>query len=400
MWAANSHVSPFQAAYAAHFLTEAKDKGYSVPPELLDRSLVYLNALAAGAPGLDAPPRVQAYAIYVLTRNGRVTTPLINGMRARLEKNGDKSWRKDLTAAYLASSYSMLHLDGQADSQHRVSAREVELTLEGMEYKGTSLKGPGAEGIFGNMTFSHEIVHHIGGQADTNRNTTQRILLLLEAAPLRASSDDRGGPFERIVRQILNRYLVSDSNFHSQTDHQSRIPRFLLNDIVRYWRTLCVDFAYKDWEQAGKKWAIRNIKLRTSRKLLFVAGLLTVFSCFKNESLQRDGADSGNYLLKLQEHLLNFVHSTPLNILVWTLANIGLEDACSDFLDCYEQFLAQINDKATRDHLADLSEESVYDDKSFLNCRDISHKLQATLKKVCFEIDSPLREFTYEYGVF
>jgi len=116
MWAANSHASPFQAVYAAHFLTEAKEKGYAVPPELLERALVHLHALAADAPGLDAPPRVRAYAIYVLTRGGRVTTPLINGLRARLEKDGDKSWRKDLTAAYLASSYSMLHLDGQAES--------------------------------------------------------------------------------------------------------------------------------------------------------------------------------------------------------------------------------------------------------------------------------------------
>ncbi len=115
MWAANSNVSPFQAVYAAHFLTEAKEKGYAVPPELLARDLSYLNQLASASPGFDAPPRVQAYAIYVLTRNGRVTTPLINGLRARLEKDEDRHWRKDLTAAYLASSYSMLHLDGQAD---------------------------------------------------------------------------------------------------------------------------------------------------------------------------------------------------------------------------------------------------------------------------------------------
>jgi uncharacterized protein YfaS (alpha-2-macroglobulin family) len=115
MWAANSNVSPFQAVYASHFLTEAKEKGYAVPPELLTRALSYLNLLASASPGFDAPPRVQAYAIYVLTRNGRVTTPLINGLRSRLEKDGDKNWRKDLTAAYLASSYSMLHLDGQAD---------------------------------------------------------------------------------------------------------------------------------------------------------------------------------------------------------------------------------------------------------------------------------------------
>jgi len=299
-----------------------------------------------------------------------------------------------------------LLVDGQADWRHRDSAREVGKivgtgkTQEALRFNGVPLTRPGAEGIFGNMAFSHEIVHHIGGQADTNRNTTQRILLLLEATAIRAADDDLSGPYERIVRQILNRYLVSDSNFHSQTDQQSRIPRFLLNDIVRYWRTMCVDFAYKDWEQAGDQWAIRNIKLRTSRKLLFIAGLMMVFSCFQNPTLQRNAAGTDDYPLQLQEHLLNFVHSTPLNILVWTLREIGLHAAAAEFLDDYEQFLAQINDKRTRDHLAGLREPFVYDDKSFLECREISHRLQATLKKVCFETDSPLREFTCEYGVF
>ena len=291
-------------------------------------------------------------------------------------------------------------VDGQADTQHRVAAREIDKTLSELKYKGIPLKEPGTEGIFGNMAFSHEIVHHIGGQSDTNRNTTQRVLLLLEATSLRDSNDELGGPYARIVRQILNRYLLSDSNFHSRTDHQSRIPRFLMNDIVRYWRTMCVDFAYKDWEQAGKKWAIRNIKLRTSRKLLFMAGFLTVFSCYKNESLQRDGGNPDDYLLRLQKHLLGFVRSTPLNILVWTLRELRLDDSCKSFLDDYEQFLSKINDPAVRDHLGNLAENSVYEDKIFLECRDISHRLQLTLRKVCFEMESPLREFTCEYGVF
>lgn len=115
MWAANSHASPFQAVYAAHFLTEAKEKGYAAPPELLERSLSYLDALAAGRPGADAPPRVRAYALYVLTRNGRVTTAPLNALRARLENEVDQSWRSDLTAAYMASSYALLHLDGHAE---------------------------------------------------------------------------------------------------------------------------------------------------------------------------------------------------------------------------------------------------------------------------------------------
>jgi hypothetical protein len=34
------------------------------------------------------------------------------------------------------------------------------------------------------MAFSHDIIHQIGGQNDTNKNTTQRILLLLESAAM------------------------------------------------------------------------------------------------------------------------------------------------------------------------------------------------------------------------
>lgn len=291
-------------------------------------------------------------------------------------------------------------IDGQAKTDHRATARAVEKALADIRFRGHSLKEPGGEGIFGNMAFSHDIVHHIGGQSDTNRNTTQRVLMLLEATALRDQDDELSGPFARISRQILNRYLHSDSIFHDEGEDQSRIPRFLLNDIVRYWRTMCVDFAYKDWEQAGKKWAIRNIKLRTSRKLLFFAGFLTVFSCFQNESLRRGGLGSFDYLLKLQSHLLNFVRATPLNILAWTLRELSAIELCAEFLTNYESFLVEINDINVRKHLGDLCERDVYKDEDFLRCRKISHSLQATLQRLCFAFDTPLRQFTCEYGLF
>lgn len=34
-------------------------------------------------------------------------------------------------------------------------------------------KGPGRTGIFGNLIFSHELVHQIGGENDSNSNTTR-----------------------------------------------------------------------------------------------------------------------------------------------------------------------------------------------------------------------------------
>jgi len=288
-----------------------------------------------------------------------------------------------------------LLVDGIADAEHRASSRRIAGSIAKSGYP-----PPGSEGIFGNMAFSHELVHHIGGQADSNRNTTQRILLLLEAVPLTTNLDDIGA-YERTVRQILRRYLLSDSNFHSASDSNSRIPRFLLNDIVRYWRTMCVDFAYKDWEQAGKKWAIRNIKLRTSRKLLFVAGLMMVFSCYKNRLLSRmQDEDAVDYFFRLQDHLSDFVHSTPMNVLVCTLNSIKLDVECKEFLLLYEQFLFELDDAKVRKHLDELKEEDVYQDPIFLRCRALSHKIQTVLRRVFFETESPLREFTFEYGVF
>ena len=101
-----------------------------------------------------------------------------------------------------------LLIDGQATPQHRRIAQSIAHTIGKTQYKGKGLPSPGATGIFGSMAFSHDIIHHIGGQTDTNKNTTQRILLLLESASLRPKTDVHGiGAHERVVRAVLDRHL-------------------------------------------------------------------------------------------------------------------------------------------------------------------------------------------------
>jgi len=77
-------------------------------------------------------------------------------------------------------------IDGQANSDHLRIAQEIDRVLKKNSERFPS---PGQTGIFGNLAFSHEIVHQIGGQADTNKNTTQRVLLLLESVAI-----GQGGP--------------------------------------------------------------------------------------------------------------------------------------------------------------------------------------------------------------
>jgi hypothetical protein len=93
--------------------------------------------------------------------------------------------------------------------------------------------GPGATGTFGNLAFSHELIHQIGGQYDTNTNTTQRVLLLLESTAI----GTRTQAYDRVLLGVINRYLEEDTHLLSHDLAHYRVPRFLLNDIVRFWRT-------------------------------------------------------------------------------------------------------------------------------------------------------------------
>jgi len=165
-----------------------------------------------------------------------------------------------------------LLIDGVVTNEHAELSRAIYSAMDDPGFP-----KPGASETFGKMVFSHDLVHCIGGGADSNANLTRRMLMLLESRPLSLSAADSSTPvWENVVGNILQRYFEEDIHF---TPERGRVPRFMLNDLTRYWRTICVDYAAKHREQSGKKWALRNAKLRFSRKLLYASGLAFCLSC-------------------------------------------------------------------------------------------------------------------------
>lgn len=116
LWGASPEAHEFASVYASNVLMEAKAAGFAVPDDMLQRTTNYLQTLAASPASELQAVRVRAYAAYLLTRQGIVTTAMLSSLRENLRANFDeKLWRDDLVAVYLAASYQLLQQQALAD---------------------------------------------------------------------------------------------------------------------------------------------------------------------------------------------------------------------------------------------------------------------------------------------
>jgi hypothetical protein len=314
-------------------------------------------------------------------------------------------WVSDLDWTFL--------IDGQCKPLHFQIAQDIHDALKKERREVTSRDAdgkweyrfaePGPSGTFGNMGFSHQLIHLIGGQEDTNKNTTQRILLLLESLAVGSET----GAHQRVLTEIVQRYLDEEPHLVTNDSIKFKVPRFLLNDIVRFWRTMAVDFANKQPDRGGQGWGLRNAKLRMSRKLIFAAGLLTCFSCQIDEALQtKISTDSGDIksaralnLAYLQDHLLQRLKATPLDVIAQVVIEYKIETAVAKSLfESYDDFLAMMGNVDKRSQLTKLRAEKSRTDPIFEEVQDFSGRFSQALGKIFFE--RQFNDLTQKYGVF
>ncbi len=115
-WVADSSSRyEFHSLYVLHFLTEASLLGHAVPQDLLKGALKYAAATARETPRNTEQAELQAYAIYLIARNGgNPAAPLLN-LRDTLDTKFKGRWEQQPTAAWMAASYLLLKQDDQAN---------------------------------------------------------------------------------------------------------------------------------------------------------------------------------------------------------------------------------------------------------------------------------------------
>lgn len=165
---------------------------------------------------------------------------------------------------------------------------------------------------------AHSVERVISSTGDANDDIenlfTTRMLLLLESQAI--WNDKLRG---EAIKSVLENYFKDGkgkNNFQ---------PLFLLNDILRYWRTLCLN--YERDRVTSKKWWKTNLNLKFSRKLTIFSTVLLIVT----EEAQTI------------EDFIRIADLVPLQRLALAfdkLSDDSLLERFIKFLNDYESFLA------------------------------------------------------------
>jgi hypothetical protein len=176
----------------------------------------------------------------------------------------------------------------------------------------------------------HELTNSLGTPEDDAINTfTARLLLLLESHPLLG-----GLVYKEIIGEVVSAY------WGDYDDHKNEfMPAFLANDILRLWRTFCVNYEARTQrvpEEQKAKGKLKNYKLKHSRMLTCYSALLYLLAIYARH----------NTVSPIDAEFM--INMTPTERLEWLIAQSHISNANSTIaaiLTQYEHFLVTTNAK-------------------------------------------------------
>lgn len=207
----------------------------------------------------------------------------------------------------------------------------------------------------------NNILKELGGRKDDYENYfTTRLLMLLESVPL-SNETLYGKVVDKTIDAYFRDYDGNEDSFR---------PIFLLNDIMRFWKTLCLNYEQKrnemslvtDEEKA--KHRLKNFKLKFSRKAICYSMIIPLSMNEKSFSTKRQVID----LAKL----------TPLERFESISTKHSTKKLYKELVDRYEWFL----DEAQRSDVTEKLLGGEYKNNVFQKGNEFSHCIFKILKDV------------------
>lgn len=185
------------------------------------------------------------------------------------------------------------------------------------------------------------LVHHTTGdlvgtlgrpEDDASNTFTARLLLLLESRPLLCES-----VYKSIIEDVVAAY------WRDYEDHKTTfMPAFLANDILRLWRTFCINYEARTETDPAEKKAkrkLKNYKLKHSRLLTCYSGLLYLLHIFQRNKTVHP------------TDVLAMVELSPTRRLEWLAMNsedASIKGHVDAVLKLYEKFLQDTDKKESQ----------------------------------------------------
>jgi len=262
--------------------------------------------------------------------------------------------------------------------------------VERVVVKDLKLVEPGSQGVFGEFITAAELFIRVGLERDSNLNMTRRMSILLESESFRVS-----GIRDMVIARIVERYCAKYSpTYGREKEDPVRVPRFLVNDLMRYWRTIAVDFEAKRWTSPKDGWGLRYTKLLSTRKIMFAGSLASYLTAGKHlDALNLDTVDAR--YKQLMEYVISESNKPPIARLaaIYSFLDEGVKEKLVQCIICYDKVIQILNQPSAKTAL------KAGESGEMKDIMKLTSGLNLLLEDVFFE-DSFMSPLTKGYTLF
>lgn len=214
---------------------------------------------------------------------------------------------------------------------------------------------------FGEVAALSALLKTVGGEEDSNRTLTYRMLTLAEGQTLTPS--------------VHARVIGGLAQTFGQTHTAGHRLLSLATEIARYWRTLRIDYKFKV-DESNKPWALRSIKLLSFRRFWYFSSALHFVAFGPRKA-------SGDLLVGDVERFMSSMGGNPASRFLTALEHMGVkEELPRQLLQAYDDVHRLCSDPLVRQKLDVLHADAMEKEPVYTELRELTRCLHAVMAKI------------------